>query len=144
MSILLKGVNGFLEILGGIVYLLVTSQAVISIIYTLTQHELLEDPRDRIANVLRASVSGISLNTKLFVTIYLFAHGIIKLFLVIALLRRKLWAYPAAVVTFLAFLAYQGYQYALTPSLGLVFLSVLDIVVIVLTILEYKRIRVSG
>jgi uncharacterized membrane protein len=38
---------------------------------------------------------GFSVGTQNFDVFYLLSHGIVKLFLVAALLKNKLWAYPA-------------------------------------------------
>jgi uncharacterized membrane protein len=70
-------------------------------------------------------------------------HGVVKIGLVWALFRKYLWAYPIARVAFGLFLAYQVYRYSHTHSVWLLALSILDIFVIVLTWLEYKRLRSS-
>jgi uncharacterized membrane protein len=66
------------------------------------------------------------------------SHGIVKLFLVVGLLRNKLWAYPAAIVVFVLFIAYQLYRLSSAPSPLLVLLTVFDVVVIGLTWHEYR------
>src|SRR3989454_11937612 len=70
--------------------LLVVSQPQLGQLVTfLTQRELTEDRSDWIANHLRDAVSQLSPNTKLFASMYLLGHGVIKLFLMIALLRDR-------------------------------------------------------
>jgi uncharacterized membrane protein len=44
-------------------------------------------------------------------------------------------------VVFVLFIAYQLYRYALEPSSSMIGLSVLDVVVIALTWLEYRRLK---
>ena len=51
-------------------------------------------------------------------------------FLVEALLRGRLWAYPTAIVFFVFFMVYQMYRYYLEPSIGMILLSILDLIVI--------------
>ncbi len=107
----------------------------------LTQSELSEDPKDLIANYLIKTAQEFSVSTQLFGIIYLLSHGFIKIFLVVSLWRGKLWAYPTAIIVFIAFGVYQLYRFYFTHSLWLIFLTVLDILVIVLTGIEYKQLK---
>jgi uncharacterized membrane protein len=77
----------------------------------------------------------------MFAAVYLVWHGVVKVGLVIALLQKRFWAYPAALVAFGLFLVYQLSRYAQTRSAWLLVLSVVDVFVIVITWLEYKRLR---
>jgi uncharacterized membrane protein len=65
----------------------------------------------------------------------------VKLVLVWALYRRKLWAYPAAIAVFAAFGVYQMYRYFVSASFSMIALTVLDVIIIVLTWIEYGRLR---
>ncbi len=49
VSLLLKGLDGTLELIGGVLLLVVSSSRLDSLIQFLTQHELSEDPKDLIA-----------------------------------------------------------------------------------------------
>jgi uncharacterized membrane protein len=68
---------------------------------------------------------------------------VVKIGLVAALMLKLKWAYPAAIAAFTIFLGYQMYRYSHTHSPELLVLSVLDILVIILTWLEYKRLQSS-
>jgi uncharacterized membrane protein len=65
----------------------------------------------------------------------------VKVVLVVALLRNKLWAYPWMIAVLVCFVAFQVYEFASSPSYGLAFLTVFDLVVISLTWREYRRQR---
>jgi uncharacterized membrane protein len=65
----------------------------------------------------------------------------VKVFLVVMLLRRHLWAYPTAIAVFGVFGVYQIYQFTYSHSLFLLALTVLDAAVIVLTVWEYRILR---
>ena len=52
IGIFFKGLDGVLEIMGGLLLFVVKPQTVTGIITTLTQHELSEDPHDLIASQL--------------------------------------------------------------------------------------------
>jgi uncharacterized membrane protein len=67
------------------------------------------------------------------------SHGVVKIVLVAALLRNKLWSYPWMIAFLLAFIGYQLYRITFAPSIGLVGLTVFDAVVTWLTWREYQR-----
>ena len=77
----------------------------------------------------------------LFGAAYLLVHGIVKVVLVVA--RNKLWAYPWLIAVLLLFIGYQAYRIALTPSAGLIALTVFDITIVALTVWEYQRQRTT-
>ncbi len=136
-----KGIDGVLETIGGVALFFVDPNQINHWVRALTAHELSEDPDDVVARYLRDAAHRLSPHTKTFGAAYLLVHGLIKVGLVGGLLRRRLWAYPAAMAAFLAFVIYQIYRYSLTGADSLLFLSALDVVVIVLTWLEYRRLR---
>jgi uncharacterized membrane protein len=78
----------------------------------------------------------------LFGAAYLLSHGLVKIVLVAALLRNKLWAYPWMIVFLIAFIAYQVYRMTFAPSIGLVALTIFDAFVAWLTYREYRKQRV--
>ena len=137
-SVLIKGVDGVLETIGGILFMFVNPKALNSLVILFTSHELSEDPDDWFAITLRHVVHNLSSDTKLFVSAYLVAHGLIKIFLVAGLLRKKLWAHPAALWFLGIFIVYQLYQFSHTHSLGLLALSAFDLFVASLVWLEYR------
>jgi uncharacterized membrane protein len=139
ISVITKGVDGVLEVVGGVLLLLVSPTQLYAIARMLTQHELTQDPDDAVANYLLHSTQALSADAKTFGALYLLWHGVVKVLLVAALLQRRRWAYPLAIVAFLLFLVYQLYRYSHTHAPELLVLSVLDIFVIVLTWLEYRR-----
>nr|MBU1327609.1 DUF2127 domain-containing protein [Candidatus Omnitrophota bacterium] len=141
IGILLKGINGLLEIVGGALLLFIRTEMVPSIIAAVTYHELSEDPHDIVANYLMHAAQNLSISTQLFGVIYLLSHGIVKIFLIVSLWKRKLWAYPVAMGVFGIFIIYQMYRYTIVPAVELIILTVLDVIIIILTWLEFKQLR---
>lgn len=141
VTLICKAVDGAFELIGGAMLFFVTRGQINWLLLGLTQHELSEDPHDLIANFLLNSVHHLSADTKVFAALFLLWHGVVKLGLVVGLLRRHLWAYPTAIVAFGIFLAYQIYRYSHTGSVWLLALSVLDVLLICLTAMEYRRLR---
>jgi uncharacterized membrane protein len=134
-------VDGALEIVGGVVLYLVSSSQINRLVLFLTSHELSEDPGDVIANFLIKSARHLSVGTKLFGSFYLVLHGIIKVAVIISLWKQRLWAYPAAIIFFALFILYQAYRYDYSRSIWLVFLTVLDSLIVMLTWSEHRRMR---
>ena len=141
VALILKGLDGVLEIIGGVLLMLVSPAQLGQLARFLTQHEISEDPHDLVANALLHLTSGLSGATTLFGAIYLLLHGLVKVVLVLAILKDKLWAYPWMVAFLLAFILYQGYQLIVGFSWGLVLLTAFDIFIVVLTIREYGNHR---
>jgi uncharacterized membrane protein len=81
-----------------------------------------------------------SISTQHFGMLYLLSHGGIKIVLVFLLWRKQIWAYPLAVVALVIFIFYQTIRWTTTHSVFLMALTVLDAVMIWLTIVEYQRI----
>lgn len=144
ISLWIKGVDGVLEILGGLLLFLVSPATLGALVGFLTRHELSEDPQDLIANYLLRQTHNLSKSATLFGAVYLLAHGIIKLVLVAAVLRERLWAYPWMITFLVVFIGYQTYRVALEPSVGLTLLTVFDLFVVVLVWTEYRRLRTAG
>ncbi len=141
VGVILKGIDGLLEILGAALWLAVKPDQIHRAVALLTQHELSEDPRDAVAMYLVRAADHLSIGSHLFASLYLLSHGVVKVGLVWALLKSKLWAYPAAILVFAGFGLYQMYRYASSHSLAMLILTVLDVVVIALTWAEYRRLR---
>jgi len=143
VSLWSKAVFAAIEIVGGIVAIFVTRQFLVQAANAITQGELNEDPNDFLANHLLHAVHHFSVGTRYFTAVYLLAHGIIKLWLVVGLLRMRLWYYPTALVVFSLFVVYQLYRFSHTHSPALLFVTAVDLVVIGLTWHEYRFLRRS-
>lgn len=141
ISVWLKGLDGALEIAGGVALWTLSPDWIVRVIGWLTQDEIAEDPHDLVANYLRHAAHHFSLGAEHFMAIYLLGHGVVKIFVVAALLRNKLWAYPVAMVVFVGFVVYQIYRFVLTDSAGLIALTAFDLIVVWLIWLEYRAMR---
>ena len=137
VSLTIKGLDGVLELVGGVLLLIVSPQQIGLLGRILTQHELAQDPDDFIANTVLHFTSNLDISTSLFGAVYLLLHGLVKVVLVWAVLRDKLWAYPWMIAFLIAFIAYQSYQIILSFSWGLLLLTAFDIFVVWITWREY-------
>ena len=152
ITLLFKGIFALVETLGGIAVYMVTviggvftffvsQQSLLRFVSAVTQEELTEDPRDFLANYFLHLAQNLSLTPLNFAAFYLVSHGVIKLWLITGLLRKKLWYYPVSIAVFGLFIAYQLYRFSFTHSVWLLFLTAVDAVVIWLTWHEYKYLR---
>ncbi|MDA8171321.1 MAG: DUF2127 domain-containing protein [Nitrospiraceae bacterium] len=141
VTLVLKGIFSFLEIIGGVLLFFISPAMISRFVKILTQHELSEDPHDFLFSHLVAWSHHFSVNSEMFAAIYLISHGAVKLFIVASLWRRKLWAYPTGIVFFFIFIAYQIYRFQHTHAIGLIVLTVFDLILIYLTWVEYRRVK---
>lgn len=137
ISVLLKGLDGLLEVAGGVLLILVRPSALNRLMVHLTQHELSKDPHDFIAHRLLRLTSNLD-HTRTFGAVYLLSHGLAKVVLVVALLRKQRWAYPATLVFLGAFVVYQLYRISYQPSIGLGLLTAFDLLIMWLVWREYR------
>jgi uncharacterized membrane protein len=141
VSVLLKGAHALIECIGGLTLAVVSTGAIAALVNTLTQEELIEDPNDFVAMHLLVLAQNFSVSSQHFYAFYLLSHGVVKIFLVIGLLKNKLWSYPASLAVMSLFIAYQLYRFFYTRSLGLIVLTVFDLIVMVLIWHEYRLLR---
>lgn len=144
ISLVIKGADGVLELLGGVLLLLVAPSQISSVLRLLTLHELGEDPTDFLATSLVRLADSLTVSASLFAAVYLLLHGLVKVVLVWAVLRNNMWAYPWMIAFLLVFVAYQLYQISLSFSIWLVALTAFDLFIAWLTWHEYRLHRVRG
>jgi uncharacterized membrane protein len=138
VAVVVKGIDGVLEFIGGLLLLFVSPTAMHRLIVALTQHELVEESDDWLGTMLGHLAESFSVETRHFASGYLIGHGILKIFLAASLLRARLWAFPLALSLLMIFVAYQLHRFARTHSTVLLALTVVDMVVMVLIWREYR------
>jgi uncharacterized membrane protein len=139
VSITLKGIDGLLQIIGGVLVWFITPSSMNRMVLTLFQHGVARDPHDYIATHLLIASQKFASGGKMFASLFLLSHGLVKVVLVVALWLNRLWAYPLLIVVFGAFSIYQVYRFTHTHSLGLALLTIVDVFIIYLTWREYRE-----
>lgn len=139
IGIFFKDLDGIVESFGGLILLFIKQGAIAKYTGILFQHELSEDPHDKVANYLINLAGSIFRGTEFFASIFLLVHGIIKISLVTGLYLRKLWVYPLAELILSLFIIYQLYRFTDTFSVLLIFLTIVDGFIVFLIQTEYKR-----
>lgn len=135
VSLLLKALNAALELILGALFLF--NGTVGTLIVYFAHFELVEDPTDFLANRVMGWLPQLTSGVERFGAYYLLTHGAVKALLVVGLLRRVAWAYPASIVVLFLFILYQLEKYARTGSVLLLVLTAFDALVIWLIWLEY-------
>lgn len=140
-GITLKGIDGALEMIGGVLLWFLKPADLNEITRFLLQHDLSRDPHDWIGQHLLHATAKLADANSGFASFFLLSHGVTKVALVLCLWMNRLWAYPLTIGVFAAFSVYQTYRYMHTHSVWLLVLTIFDIVLIYLTWQEYKQQR---
>src|SRR5579862_1032211 len=141
VSLILKAMFAVLEAAGGVIAFLIPQDFILRVIVELTQHGRIANPDNAVVAMLLQWAENFSISTRHFVGMYLLAHGIIKLVVLVGLWREQRWAFPLAFVVFLLFILYQLYRFTLTHSPWLMLLTLFDLAVLWLIWNEYRAQR---
>lgn len=134
-----KGIDGLLELIGGVLLLVTTPAQLQHLARLLTAGELREDPDDAIARALLHSLAHLDTGTTTFLAAYVLLHGVVKVAIVAALLLGSRRVYPWAIGVLGVFLVYQVYALVVGPTRGMALLTVLDLAIILLTWREWRH-----
>lgn len=135
ITILIKGFNGFWEIALGGFFAFSATDNIRGIMAAAAGYGIA-------GGYLQNQAGIFSVDTQYFLAAYFLFYGAVNLFLAVSLLRGKLWAYPAAIVFFLAFIGYLWYRFYLYQSWLLLFFIIFDIIFVALVCLEYRRVQI--
>ncbi|SDG63852.1 DUF2127 domain-containing protein [Pseudonocardia oroxyli] len=141
IALVVKGVDGAAELLGALLLAVVSGATVHRLVAEVLARDLLGDPDGSLARHFVAGTSEFVSGDRTFAVLYLALHGVVKLALVVALLRKWLPAYPVAVLVLGAFVVYEILRAVHTGSIVLPFLAALDVAILVLVIREYVTLR---
>jgi uncharacterized membrane protein len=141
IGIIFKGIDGLLELLGGILLLVLQPGTILNITKSLTQNELSQNPHSFIAQHIAHAGVQLAQGHNTFAVAFLITHGAVKVGLVACLLLNKLWAYPLGIVVLTLLLLVQLYQLIVGPTFGMAFLTVLDVIIIWLIGREWQQVK---
>jgi uncharacterized membrane protein len=141
IGVFLKGLLSLAEIFAGLAVLFITPAKIGAFIIRFSISELAEEPGSFWAIHTLHLAQQFSLTPRAFLAIYLLSRGLVKFALIIALLKNKLWAYPAALAVLGVFITYQLYRIFIAYSPLLIALTLFDLVVMLLIWHEYAVMR---
>jgi uncharacterized membrane protein len=138
-GIAIKGFDGVLECIGGVLVWFIKPTSMNGIVRFAAMHDLPGKYDEMLVAQLLHTTQMLANGGKTFASVYLITHGLSKVVLVIALWLNKLWAYPLTMVVFAIFCIYQMHRYTRTHSIWLVLLTIFDLFLIYLTWREYTQ-----
>ena len=133
-SILLKGAISVFEVIAGSALFFIPSATIIGLALTVLNYI----PDSGIQNKLIQEVATYTSGTVIFVAFYLLSRGLIKVLLIGALLKNKVWAYPASLFVLFALVLYQIGQIYSHHSPIVIAITLFDIFVMYFIYLEWK------
>ena len=128
LSVGVKGLHAVLELAGGIALYLFSTDVIVQWLWE----------AGRSSDMVARFAHSFSHREHQFYAFYLVSHGIVNAAIVGGLLLRKLWAYHATFVVLTLFVAYQLHRYSYTHDIGLIGISIIDVVVMALAWNEYR------
>jgi uncharacterized membrane protein len=140
IGVLLKALDGTLEVLGAILLIFVPIAKLQHAITAMCVYEIQEDNHHAfIASFILHAEQKIDPRIQLFAVVYLLLHGLVKVGLSYGLYRQYYHFYPYAIGFLIAFGLYQVYEIGYNHSVGLTVLTLVDAAIAWLTYLEWKR-----
>ena len=97
VGITMKGLDGLLETLAGLLLLVARPELLAHIVQSIGNSNWLWDVNGYIADHLLQASERLSTGGKMFAAVFLLAHGLAKVILVVGLWFDRLWAYPLSV-----------------------------------------------
>ena len=142
VAVTVKGIDGAIQIVGAIVLAFIPPSAIKGLANAVVTRDLLGDQEGTLARHLtKAAADFAGGDTRTFALVYLLLHGLIKVGLVLALLRKIMPAYPVAAVILGGFVVYELYRAVRTDSIALPIFAAIDIVIIIMVLREYRQLR---
>ena len=138
-ALILKIVNGALEMLAALLVLFVPPTLVVRLAEFATGGELAQDIDDPIATAIQGAAGAFAVHTHYFLALYLALHGSIKVLLVIGIFAKKRAAYPLFMIALAIFGTYEAYRGFVLHETLLKAIAVFDFALLLLTAHEYRR-----
>ncbi len=140
ISVLAKGAISVVEVVAGMALFFIPPATIIA----LATFFLTFLPDGHITTALMSEVATYTSGTVTFVALYLLSRGLIKVFLIAALLRNLLWAYPASLFVLALFVLYQLYQLDIDKSLIILAITVFDLIVMYFIWREWRIVKLGN
>jgi uncharacterized membrane protein len=142
VAIGIKGLDGVIEFVAGMIIALVGSRQVYHFAIWATAPEIVRHPESHTAHVIRHGAYNFAHHPHKFAIIYLLAHGLLKIGLVVNLFIEHMWIFPASVVVLLGFIAFMAAKLMAHWSPWLFAFALFDTATLALVLNEW-RVRVT-
>ncbi|MBW4061978.1 DUF2127 domain-containing protein [Candidatus Saccharibacteria bacterium] len=139
ISLIIKGVDAVLQLVGGVLLLTLRSTQVDSAVRFLADHSYGGDLDDALFRHASGYLSHLTGGTIRFVAIYIIVDALLKLILIHEIFHKRYWAYIGLISILSVLVVYQTYRIILNHSVILMVLTAFDLVIIYLSAHEYRR-----
>ena len=134
-----KSIFAFVEFLSGLLLIFIP----LDLIKSTIQHLAASIAFAPLSSMITNAGERVTSDATLFAVIYLLLHGALKLVTLALLWRKILWSYPLSIVLLLGFITYQMFEFFNHGAIPMLALCVVDLVMITLTLLEYRKLKVQ-
>lgn len=136
-AILVKGFDGAVEALAGLILAATGPQRIYDWVIRLTAPEL--NGHHPALHAIRSGATRLAESSHEFVIVYLLVHGLLKLGIVVALLRDGgRWVFPIASLILAGFVAYMSWHLTLRWSGWLLGFALFDLLTLALVLNEWR------
>ena len=141
LSILIKGVTSLFEIISGIVVFFIPVSDIERLASYIASKFSDGIVGSFVANQITSNAEGLVTLGTIFIGAYLVFRGGIKLGLIIALLKNKLWAYPWSLFIIGLFVVFQVFELIKTLHFGIIIVTTFDLIVMYLIWREWGIVK---
>jgi uncharacterized membrane protein len=139
-TLIVKGFDGALEILSGLVILLTGPQRIYRWVVRVTAPELYDGSHIAAVHAIRRGAEHLATTGAHFVEFYLVVHGLLKLGLVIVLLRGGgRWIFPVGAVILVGFITFMSWRLSEQWSDWLLGFALFDVLTLALVLNEWAK-----
>lgn len=132
-----KSIFAFVEFLSGLLLIFIP----LDLIKSTIQHLAASIAFAPLSSMITNAGERLTSDATLFAVIYLLLHGALKLVTLALLWRKILWSYPLSIVLLVGFIIYQMFEFFNHGAISMLVLCVVDLVMIALTLLEYRKLK---
>ena len=134
-----KSIFAFVEFFSGLLLIFIP----LDLIKSTIQHLAASIAFAPLSSMITNAGERLTSDATLFAVIYLLLHGALKLVTLALLWRKILWSYPLSIVLLVGFITYQMFEFFNHGAISMLVLCVVDLVMIALTLLEYRKLKVQ-
>src|ERR1700684_2621101 len=140
VTLIVKGFDGAVEILSGLVILFTGPQRIYRWVVRVTAPELYDGSHIAAVHAIRRGAEHLATTGAHFVEFYLVVHGLLKLGLVMVLLRGGgRWIFPVGTLILTAFIAFMSYRLSQPLSNWLLGFALFDALTLALVLNEWRK-----
>jgi uncharacterized membrane protein len=140
ITIAIKGFDGGLETLAGLVIWITGPQRLYRWVVRATAPELFDGTHERAVHAIRRGAEHLATTGGHFVVFYLLVHGVLKLALAVVLLRGGgRWVFPVGTAILLGFIGFMSWRLSQQFSGWLLGFALFDALTLALVLNEWRK-----